>query len=116
MQYQLKRDGATIRDTWQQPIDGSAAAVASTAPARAELDAADPVYDSAHARMAFVRNGDVFVRDLRSGALTQVTRSNDEESLPQWSQRRRAGVARGERLVSLGSHATACARPRWCSG
>ena len=35
--------------------------------------------------MAFVRNGDVFVRDLRSGALTQVTRSNDEEALPQWS-------------------------------
>ena len=34
--------------------------------------------------MAFVRNGDVFVRDLRSGALTQVTRSNDEEALPQW--------------------------------
>ena len=35
--------------------------------------------------MAFVRNGDVFERDLRSGALTQVTRSNEDEATPQWS-------------------------------
>src|SRR5690606_7235576 len=33
---------------------------------------------------AFVRNGDVFVRGLRSGALRQVTRSNADESLVQW--------------------------------
>ena len=36
--------------------------------------------------MAFVRNGDVFVRDLGTGALTQLTRSNDEEALPQWGR------------------------------
>jgi len=35
--------------------------------------------------MAFVRNDDIFVRDLRSGALTQVTRSVAAESRPQWS-------------------------------
>ena len=35
--------------------------------------------------MAFARNGDIFVRDLRSGALTQITRSNDDDTLPQWS-------------------------------
>jgi len=85
VQYRLKRDGATIRDTWQQSVDGSAAAVRIDGAGRAELDAANPVYDSAHARMAFVRNGDVFVRDLRNGALSQLTRSNEEESLPQWS-------------------------------
>jgi dipeptidyl aminopeptidase/acylaminoacyl peptidase len=84
VQYARKRDGATIRDTWQQTIDGGAAARVDGA-ARADLDAADPVYDTQRARMAFVRNGDVFVRDLRSGALTQVTRSNDDDALPQWS-------------------------------
>ncbi|HET7126785.1 MAG TPA: S9 family peptidase, partial [Lysobacter sp.] len=26
-QYALKREGASIRDTWQQPLDGSAAKV-----------------------------------------------------------------------------------------
>ena len=84
VQYLLKRDGATIRDTWQQAIDGGAAARIDGA-ARAGLDAADPAYDVPRERMAFVRNGDVFVRDLRSGALTQVTRSNDDDALPQWS-------------------------------
>jgi hypothetical protein len=84
VQYARKRDGATIRDTWQQTIDGGAAARVDGA-ARADLDAADPVYDTQRARMAFVRNGDVFVRDLRSGALTQVTRSNDDDALPKWS-------------------------------
>ena len=81
--YQLKRDGATIRDTFAQPIDGGAAARVDDA-ARATLDASNPVYDAQRTRMAFVRNGDVFVRDLRSGALVQVTRSNDDESQPQW--------------------------------
>ncbi|MDB6162654.1 MAG: prolyl oligopeptidase family protein [Xanthomonadaceae bacterium] len=85
VQYQLKRDGATIRDTWQQTIDGNGAASRVDGVARAQLDGARPAYDAAHARMAFIRNGDVFVRDLRSGALTQLTRSNDEEALPQWS-------------------------------
>jgi len=83
-QYQLKRDGQTIRDTWQQPVDGGSAARVDGA-ARSQLDASHAVYDATHARMAFVRNGDVFVRDLRNGALSQLTRSNDEESLPQWA-------------------------------
>jgi dipeptidyl aminopeptidase/acylaminoacyl peptidase len=83
VQYTLKRDGATIRDTWQQAIDGGTAARIDGA-ARADLDASDPVYDPQRARMAFVRNGDVFVRDLRNGMLTQVTRSNDDDALPQW--------------------------------
>ncbi|RPE79875.1 S9 family peptidase [Vulcaniibacterium tengchongense] len=84
VQYALKRAGSNIRDTWQQPVDGGAAAVVDGA-ARADLDAAAPAYDAQRARMAFVRNGDVFVRDLRSGALTQVTRTDAAESRPQWS-------------------------------
>ena len=75
--YQRKRDGATIRDTWSVPAAGGAPArVVDTA--RAGLDAADPAFDASHARMAFARNGDLFVRDLRSGALTQLTRTDAE--------------------------------------
>ena len=48
------------------------------------LDASGAVYDATRSRMAFVRNGDVFVRDLRNGALQQLTRSNDQEAQPQW--------------------------------
>ncbi|MDQ3618424.1 MAG: prolyl oligopeptidase family serine peptidase [Pseudomonadota bacterium] len=83
-QYQLKREGETIRDTWQRGIAGGTPMRLDGA-ARAELDAANPVFDSQRTRMAFVRNGDIFVRDLRSGALTQVTRSDASESRPQWS-------------------------------
>ena len=83
--YVTKRDGASIRDTWVQAVAGGGATRVEGA-ARAQADAPQPAYDAAHARMAFVRNGDVFVRDLRSGGLTQVTRSNDDEAQPQWSR------------------------------
>ncbi len=82
-QYTAKREGATIRDTFQVAIDGGAPARMDGS-ARADLDAPGAVLDAARSRSAFIRNGDVFVRDLRSGALTQLTRSNDEEALPQW--------------------------------
>ncbi|MBC7989522.1 MAG: DPP IV N-terminal domain-containing protein, partial [Luteimonas sp.] len=86
VQYTLKRDGASIRDTYQQSIDGNAAAERIDGATRATLDGAQPVYDAQRARMAFVRNGDVFVRDLRSGALTQLTRSDVDEARPQWGR------------------------------
>ncbi|RYZ72104.1 MAG: S9 family peptidase, partial [Lysobacteraceae bacterium] len=73
VQYQLKRQGSPIRDTFQQPVDGGAARLVDDA-ARSGLEAASPAYDAQRTRMAFVRNGDVFVRDLRSGALQQLTR------------------------------------------
>lgn len=84
-QYRIKREGGSMRDTFQVNIDGGA-------PARvdgsrlADLDAPGAVYDSLRKRSAFVRNGDVFVRDLATGALTQLTRSNADEARPQWSR------------------------------
>ncbi|KLD72598.1 S9 family peptidase [Xanthomonas pisi] len=84
VQYLLKRDGSPVRDTYRQGIDGAAAdRVADTA--RAGLDAANPSYDATRRRMLFARNGDIFLRDLRSGALTQLTRSNEVESRPQFA-------------------------------
>lgn len=84
VQYQLKRNGSPVRDTFRQPVDGAAAQrVADTE--RAGLDAANPAYDTQHQRMVFARNGDIFLRDLRSGALTQLTRSNETESRPQFA-------------------------------
>ena len=75
--YTLKRAGSPLRDTYVQAVDGGErdarrgrrSAPTSTPP--------QPVYDRDRSRMVFVRNGDVFVRDLRSGALAQLTRSTD---------------------------------------
>jgi dipeptidyl aminopeptidase/acylaminoacyl peptidase len=84
-QYLLKRDGDNIRDRWQVGIDGGAPMRIDDA-ALADMDTSEPLFDAANARMAFVRNGDIFVRDLHSGALTQLTRTTDRETRPQWSR------------------------------
>ncbi|MEL1266278.1 S9 family peptidase [Pseudoxanthomonas putridarboris] len=78
VQYELKRDASVVRDAFEQSIAGGAAQRVADAQ-RGTLDAAGPVYDAARQRMLLVRNGDLFVRDLRSGALTQITRSNEAE-------------------------------------
>lgn len=83
--YSAKRPGATVRDVFVQPLDGGVATRLDGA-ARAQMDAPGAVYDVARAQMAFVRNGDVFVRDLRNGALTQLTRTEAQESRPQWGR------------------------------
>ena len=84
VQYLLKRNGSPVRDTFRQPVDGAAAQrVGDTE--RAGLDAANPAYDAQRQRMVFARNGDIFLRDLRNGALTQLTRSTETESRPQFA-------------------------------
>ena len=85
VQYQLKREGSPVRDTYRQPAAGGTAAERVADTARAGLDAANPSYDAGRQRMLFARNGDIFLRDLRSGALTQLTRSNEVESRPQFA-------------------------------
>ncbi len=83
--YLRKRDGATIRDLWRVTVaDGVPVNIIDAD--RATLDAAQPVFDATRTRMAFARSGDIFVRDLRNGALTQLTRSEAQESRPQWSR------------------------------
>ena len=84
-QYTLKRDGATIRDSWEVDIEGGTPKRLDDA-ARAQLDTAEAQLDAGNARSAFIRNGDVFVRDLRSGALNQLTRSNDSATQLQWGR------------------------------
>ena len=82
--YPLRRDDSRIQDLYAQAVEGGAARLLDGA-ARADVDAADPVADPQRTRIAFVRNGDVFVRDLRNGALTQITRSEAIEASPRWS-------------------------------
>ncbi|MEO6228179.1 MAG: prolyl oligopeptidase family serine peptidase, partial [Thermomonas sp.] len=84
-QYLLKREGTSIRDRWQVGITSGMPMRLDDA-ALADIDASDVVFDVANTRAAFVRNGDIFVRDLRMGTLTQLTRTTDSESRPQWSR------------------------------
>jgi dipeptidyl aminopeptidase/acylaminoacyl peptidase len=80
--FPLKRAGSKLRDLYGVDVSGGAPMTRVADTERAGIDGANPVYDSAHRRSAFVRNGDVFVRDLQSGVLTQLTRGVDAASNP----------------------------------
>jgi dipeptidyl aminopeptidase/acylaminoacyl peptidase len=87
--YQVKEKGSTVRDLHR--IDAASGADQVIDPAAmAAADGPDAVFDRGRTHAAFVRNGDVFVRDLASGRLTQVTRTPDTEADPQFSADGRA--------------------------
>jgi hypothetical protein len=72
--YDVKQKGSSIRDLHRVDLaDGKDTIVDPQAMANA--DGADAVFDRTHARAAFVRNGDVFIREVASGRLIQVTRT-----------------------------------------
>jgi hypothetical protein len=82
--FSLKRAGSPVRDLRRAPASGGASRAVPAAELSG-LDAPNPVFDRARKRAAFIRNGDVFVRDLGSRKLTQVTRTPAFESSPQFS-------------------------------
>src|SRR3546814_4911641 len=69
-----------IRDTFSQAVEpapaeaGGGAATRLDGAALAGIDGEQQVIGPQRTRMAFVRNGDIFVRNLSTGALTQLTR------------------------------------------
>ena len=82
--YTLKRPDSIVRDTWVVPLDGGEGGERVDGPARADIDGMQAAYDRGRTRMAYVRNGDVFVRDLRNGALTQLGRGDERAASPMW--------------------------------
>src|SRR5580658_381249 len=81
--YSVKRAGSTIVDLHHVDLAGQNDRVVD-AKGMADADAA-AVFDRSLKRAAFVRNGDIFVRDLSSGRLRQITRSPQIAAAPQFS-------------------------------
>jgi dipeptidyl aminopeptidase/acylaminoacyl peptidase len=82
--YSLKRDGSPVRDLYRVPAAGGTPVRLDPA-AAAGADGTKLVFDHAHRHAAFVRHGDIFVRDLGTGATVQVTRSAAKERDPRFS-------------------------------
>src|SRR5262245_15883435 len=82
--FSLKRAGSPVRDLHRVAASGGAHRPVPAADL-ADLDAQNPVFDPARKRAAFIRNGDVFVRDLGNRKLTQATRSTVTEAAPRFS-------------------------------
>jgi dipeptidyl aminopeptidase/acylaminoacyl peptidase len=81
--YSLKRAGSTISDLHRlNLVDAQDHLVVAREAANADAPA---IYDRAGKRAAFVRNGDVFVRELSGGRLRQITRTAENETDPQFS-------------------------------
>jgi dipeptidyl aminopeptidase/acylaminoacyl peptidase len=81
--YSLKRIDSPIVDLHRiDPATGRDQVVDAAAMANAEGPA---VYDRTGRRAAFVRNRDIFVRDLSSGRLVQITRTPQHKTNPQFS-------------------------------
>jgi len=76
--YTLKREASPVRDTWTLPVAGGTPARVEGA-ALADVDAAQVDFDASGRRAVFVRNGDVFLREI-GGGLQQLTRSAESEA------------------------------------
>ncbi|MCS0582288.1 S9 family peptidase [Massilia pinisoli] len=83
--YKQKRTGSPLRDTWHLDAarGGRAAQVADAD--LAKLDSPETLYNRARTRAVIVRNGDLFERDLKNGALVQITRSQGAVQAVQYS-------------------------------
>ena len=88
--YSVKRKGSPIVDLHRVDVTRGSLQAASAsdrvvdAPAMADADG-PPIYDRQGQHAAFIRNGDVFLRALGNGRLTQITRSPQHKSSPQFS-------------------------------
>jgi len=81
--YSLKRIGSPIVDLHRvDAATGTDQVVDAEAMANADGPA---VYDRAGRHAAIIRNHDIFVRDLSTGRLTQITRTPQAKSSPQFS-------------------------------
>lgn len=82
--YSLKRNGSSLRDLHR--IDPATGKDMIVDPAMmADADGPNAVFSADRQRAAFIRNDDVFVRELASGTLHQITRSQAAEASVQFS-------------------------------
>lgn len=81
--YKQKRTGSPIRDTWQVSQGGKPKLVSDLDAAK--IDGNDVIYNPAQTRAVMLRNGDLFERDLKSGALVQITRGASKLDALQYS-------------------------------
>jgi dipeptidyl aminopeptidase/acylaminoacyl peptidase len=71
--YKQKRAGSPVRDIWE----AGGGKIRQVGDAElAKLDSPNLIYNRARTRAIELRNGDLFERDLKNGALVQITRAS----------------------------------------
>jgi len=84
LHYSQKRTDSPIRDVYSINRTGGAAKKLEGSEL-ANQDGNNFIFDSRRQQALFIRNGDVFLRNLKNGSLQQITRTNDNEADPKFS-------------------------------
>ncbi len=82
--YRQKLNDSPVRATYQLSAENGQTVRVESA-AWGALDEANQSFDATRSRAVFIRQGDVFVRTLSNKALTQITKSTENESSAQFS-------------------------------
>ena len=82
--YQRKREGSELRDWYTRPLDGSGNGEAVALAQLHQLGSDAAVYNRDRSMQAWVFEGDVFVRTMQTGDVSQLTRDNTVQSAPQF--------------------------------
>ncbi|MBY0241173.1 MAG: S9 family peptidase [Burkholderiaceae bacterium] len=72
--YKQKRAGSPLRDTFEAGASANVKPRQISDTELASQDSATVIYNRDHTRAILFRSGDLFERDLKTGALTQITR------------------------------------------
>lgn len=98
--YRIKQDGSSLREL--RRIDLASSSDQPVADSElADIDGSQPIYDRGRQRALFVRNGDLFLRDLRNGQLRQLSRGVDGISSPRFGTDGRVIVRAGARWLRI---------------
>lgn len=81
--FERKRTGGEIRDLFHLKLDGSEPELVPLE-RRGAIDVADGDFSEDHAWKVYSRQGDLYLKDLKTGALRQLTRTADPETNPRF--------------------------------
>lgn len=98
--YRVKRAGSPLRDV--HAIELRSARDRAVGDQRlGALDGPAPVFDRARRQALFLRNGDLFLRDLRSGRLSQLSRGTEGLADPRFMVDGRVLARAGDRWLVI---------------
>lgn len=82
--YQQKRAGSELRDWYARPLNSNENGSAVALSQLHNIGAADVVYNNDRSLQVYVFEGDLFVRNVASAELTQLTRDNAVQTAPEF--------------------------------
>ncbi|MEH8018471.1 prolyl oligopeptidase family serine peptidase [Rheinheimera muenzenbergensis] len=82
--YQRKREGSELRDWFVRPLNADNNGEPVALSDLHKIGADDAVYNLNRSLQAYVFEGDIYLRDMATAKVTQLTRDNERQSAPQF--------------------------------